>query len=280
MKNQLLFLLLVLGGVSTYGQVGVGTPLPNSSAQLDVVASTKGILIPRVNLINATSMSPITNDGSLPPSLMVFNTASQADVKPGYYYWYDNKWNRIVVSNEITSSKGTVIFNPISQEFTYIDASGAPQIITLDGLKGDKGDDGKDFKFTDFTSEQLATLKGDEGPIGPAGAAPTSGAGNVTGLNLIDITNGVNNAFQDTNISLRAGNPGQILQTVGTIPTWVDTKVAIAQGTTNDLKLDADNKLISNVNGVTSSVELDKIVAQVTTNDLKLDADNKLISNV
>ncbi|MCV9934297.1 hypothetical protein OIU80_18620, partial [Flavobacterium sp. LS1R47] len=140
MKNQLLSLFLILGGFTAYGQVGVGTPLPNSSSQLDVVASDKGILIPRVELKATNLMNPIVNSGSLPSSLLVFNEAvagtAPFNVEPGYYYWFDNKWNRIVVSDEITSSEGTVIFNPNTNVFTYIDQSGNPQTINIQDIVG------------------------------------------------------------------------------------------------------------------------------------------------
>ncbi|MBF7093307.1 hypothetical protein IUY40_17375, partial [Flavobacterium sp. ALJ2] len=123
-------MFLILGGFTAYGQVGVGTLSPNESSQLDVVARDRGVLIPRVKLIRTDRTEPIfvASGTSLPSSLLVFNEAVDGvapfDVKPGYYYWFNRKWNRIVVSDEITSSKGTVIFNPITNKFSYINESG------------------------------------------------------------------------------------------------------------------------------------------------------------
>jgi hypothetical protein len=127
MKNKLLFLFLFLGSYIAYCQVGIGTPLPNASAQLEVVATDKGILIPKVNLTSSTDATTIVN-GNV-NSLLIFNTATISDITPGYYYWYDNKWNRIVISNEITNIPDTVIYNPTTQQFTYVDGLGITQTI-------------------------------------------------------------------------------------------------------------------------------------------------------
>ncbi|MFH7005679.1 hypothetical protein ACHRV2_26435, partial [Flavobacterium bizetiae] len=132
MKNKLLPLIFVLGGYSAYSQVGIGTTMPNASSQLEVVANDKGILIPRIALKNSTDVTTIAN-GNI-NSLLIFNTATIADVKPGYYYWYDNKWNRIVVAGEIESNTGTVIYNPVTNEFVYVDSSGNNQTISFDTI--------------------------------------------------------------------------------------------------------------------------------------------------
>lgn len=101
--------------------------MPNSSSQLEIVASNRGVLIPRLNLVNSTDASTITS-GNV-NSLLVFNTAAVADIKPGYYYWYNNKWNRIVIDSETSTAPGTVIYNSTTKEFSYVDPSGNLQPI-------------------------------------------------------------------------------------------------------------------------------------------------------
>lgn len=81
-----------------FAQVGVGTPLPDASAQLDVVANNKGVLIPRIALTGSTDESTITNGNIL--SLLVFNTATVNDIIPGYYYWDGEKWQRLININD------------------------------------------------------------------------------------------------------------------------------------------------------------------------------------
>ncbi len=59
-KKYLLGLFIALC-FEAHSQVGVGTPLPNSSSQLDVVSSDKGILIPRVALTGMRDVVTIKN---------------------------------------------------------------------------------------------------------------------------------------------------------------------------------------------------------------------------
>ncbi|PIF71098.1 hypothetical protein [Flavobacterium sp. 2] len=147
MKNKLLPLFFVLASYSAYSQVGIGTTMPNPSSQLEVVANDKGVLIPRVQLKSLTDAATITN-GNV-NSLLVFNTGTAADIKPGYYYWYDNRWNRIVIAGEIESNKGTVIYNAVTKEFVFVDDSGNNQPLdlknfeTITTLKKDAANDGK-----------------------------------------------------------------------------------------------------------------------------------------
>lgn len=107
MKNKLLPLFVVLGSMSAYSQVGIGTKTPNASAQLEVTTldakdnSDKGMLIPRVQLTSTKDKTTITN-GNV-NSLMVFNTVTIADITPGYYYWYIDSWKRLAVSGEAGS---------------------------------------------------------------------------------------------------------------------------------------------------------------------------------
>lgn len=99
MKNKLLplFVVLGLGSFSAYSQVGIGTNNPDPSAQLEVRATNRGVLIPNVKLASTTDVVTIKNPAE---SLLVFNTVTISDVTPGYYYWYNNKWNRMGLAGE------------------------------------------------------------------------------------------------------------------------------------------------------------------------------------
>ena len=80
MKRGLLTLtLLVVFVCAGYGQVGIGTSNPNTSAQLEIVANNKGVLIPRVALKNLTDDTTISN-GNV-KSLLVFNTIQNIRVR-------------------------------------------------------------------------------------------------------------------------------------------------------------------------------------------------------
>ncbi len=67
--------------------VGIGNPLPNSSAKLDVSDPNRGVLIPRVALTARNTAGPVAAPAT---SLLVYNTATAGiapnNVTPGYYY--------------------------------------------------------------------------------------------------------------------------------------------------------------------------------------------------
>ncbi|SFW69714.1 hypothetical protein SAMN02927921_03402, partial [Sinomicrobium oceani] len=129
----LVFFLAVI--FSGYAQVGVGTPMPDSSAQLDVVAKDRGVLIPRIPLKGVRDVTTIAN-GNV-ESLLVFNTANTSDLKPGYYYWYVDRWYRVMSSGDVTGvdlPNNIVIYDPINNQWTYIDATGTPQVINFEDI--------------------------------------------------------------------------------------------------------------------------------------------------
>ncbi|MBB1138031.1 hypothetical protein [Myroides sp. WP-1] len=100
-KNVLSVALLMMSGFA-FGQVGIGTANPNPAALLDVEAkagSFKGVLIPRVPL-SSTSDNSSFNGKNTPNSLLVFNTTDNKDLKPGYYYWFDKSWVRLISSTD------------------------------------------------------------------------------------------------------------------------------------------------------------------------------------
>ena len=99
----------------------------------------------------------------------------------------------------------------------------------LQGLQGEQGVAGPQGIQGETGATGPQGLQGPQGEKGEAGALPTIGAGSVTSSNLITVTNGANNAFKDTEISLTAGTEGQIMQTVGTTPTWVDAPLAVKE---------------------------------------------------
>ncbi|WP_430614925.1 hypothetical protein [Flavobacterium sp. JP2137] len=106
-KLTLSVAFLLLGGIyMANAQVGIGTPNPNSAAQLDIVATNKGVLIPRVELIETTDFNPIA--GTATESLLVYNTKAQNDVVVGFYYWSANKWNRIVNTSDLDATMGNL----------------------------------------------------------------------------------------------------------------------------------------------------------------------------
>jgi hypothetical protein len=70
----------------------------NTSAMLDIDATTKGLLIPRVALSATNNNAPV--GAGIATSLMVYNTATagagNTQVTPGYYYWDGGQWVRFI----------------------------------------------------------------------------------------------------------------------------------------------------------------------------------------
>jgi len=63
--------------------------LPNAAAGLDVYFSNKGLLIPRVALTGTANFAPLSAHVA---GMIVYNTATVLDVKPGFYYDDGSKW--------------------------------------------------------------------------------------------------------------------------------------------------------------------------------------------
>jgi len=83
--KKLLFLLLFSGAASA--QVGINTTAPNASSMLDITATDKGLLIPRISIPNLNAAAPVTTPAT---SLLVYNTNATTGI--GFYYWDGSKW--------------------------------------------------------------------------------------------------------------------------------------------------------------------------------------------
>ena len=110
-------------------QVGIGTPTPESSAQLDVVSEDKGILIPRVKLESTTDDTTISS-GNV-NSLLVFNTETNADMMPGYYYWYDGSWRKIADTADELGETITTLIEESDGVYVYTSEDGTETEIDI-----------------------------------------------------------------------------------------------------------------------------------------------------
>ena len=114
MAKRLLFFIGIFFYFPVFAQTGIGTSTPNASAKLEVAATDKGFLPPRVALTAANVFTPITGTSSAANGLLVYNTATAGsipnNVVPGYYYWNGTAWVQI--------AGGLVIDNTKSASFT------------------------------------------------------------------------------------------------------------------------------------------------------------------
>jgi hypothetical protein len=113
-KKILLLIVVCLCVATATAQTGIGTTTPNASAKLEVMATDKGFLPPRVALTASNVFSPIVGTSANATGLLVYNTNSAGsapnNVVPGYYYWNGTAWIQI--------SGGLIIDNTKSSGFT------------------------------------------------------------------------------------------------------------------------------------------------------------------
>lgn len=95
MKNRFLIFIFSIFGYGSYAQIGIGTLQPDKSSALEIKFTNKGVLLSRVALKSIDDITTIANPTH---SLMVYNTATTADITPGYYYWNETtaKWVRLL----------------------------------------------------------------------------------------------------------------------------------------------------------------------------------------
>jgi hypothetical protein len=112
-----LYLPLFLIGINVQGfsqqSLGINTPNPDPSAALDVSATNKGMLIPRITFANRPA-NPATG-------LLIYQT----DNTPGFYYYDGSMWK--FVSNG-GSGSGTVTTVSANAPLSVTNGSTTPQI--------------------------------------------------------------------------------------------------------------------------------------------------------
>ena len=111
--KKYLFILSLIVSSHLFGQTGIGTTTPNASAKLDVYATNKGFLPPRVTLTSATDASTISSPAE---GLLVYNLGS-VGLQAGYYYWNGASWATIATAssagNGVTSSDMVKLYGEV-----------------------------------------------------------------------------------------------------------------------------------------------------------------------
>ncbi|MBK5214301.1 MAG: hypothetical protein JJE55_11650 [Flavobacteriaceae bacterium] len=91
--------LLSLFSFNVFAQVGIGTTNPSTNSLLeigDATTTTKGLLLPRVNLTGTANFVPMAAHVQ---GMVVYNKNTAGNVTPGYYYNDGTQWVRIGSSN-------------------------------------------------------------------------------------------------------------------------------------------------------------------------------------
>ena len=108
-KQFVICIAFIICNINLNAQTGIGTTTPHASAKLDVSATNKGFLPPRIALLSTTDVATITSPAT---GLVVYNTNTAGNspnaVVPGYYYWDGSKWNGLVDQGALQSFSGYV----------------------------------------------------------------------------------------------------------------------------------------------------------------------------
>lgn len=110
MKKGILIIVVTVFCIwQSNAQTGIGTTTPSASAKLEVAATDKGFLPPRVALTASNVFTPITGTSSAAAGLLIYNTATAGsapnNVVPGYYYWNGSAWVQIAGGLVIDATK-------------------------------------------------------------------------------------------------------------------------------------------------------------------------------
>lgn len=139
-------LLAIFGATFfAHAQVGIGTATPDLSSILDIKASDKGVLIPRVEL---STTKDFFKGGTPSESLLVYNTLTTEGVNrvtPGFYYWstQDNgHWERI--TNQSQLDQASTKTKKIEELLQYVYPSNA---LSEDNIVGQQAGGGMIFSI-------------------------------------------------------------------------------------------------------------------------------------
>ncbi|MFN5942382.1 MAG: hypothetical protein ACK44S_04270 [Bacteroidota bacterium] len=122
-------------------QVGVGTTSPNASSILDISSTTKGVLLPSVNLTSTTMDLDANGTTIQPVGLLVYNSGST--LTKGFYYWNGSEWVSISAAASAkniycnnTNPNNATIFDDVIPAVTHSSSFVQNQNYTYFGTDG------------------------------------------------------------------------------------------------------------------------------------------------
>ena len=148
MKHITIILSYLFFSVSIFAQTGIGTTTPDASAKLDVSASNKGFLPPRVTLTSVTDVSTISNPAT---GLLIYNTGNNNGLVAGYYYWNGAVWTTIATaggsgsvaaefgSQFLSSNVNVTTVSPVDVISFTLPSAGTWEIISFMRAQGTAG---------------------------------------------------------------------------------------------------------------------------------------------
>ena len=166
---------LLLSVSQSFAQTGIGTTTPNASAKLEVYATNKGFLPPRVTLTSTTDATTIASPAE---GLLVYNLGS-IGLQAGYYFWNGANW--------ATIATGSIAGNAVSATdlvklYSEVYSSAAGKISNASGYSFTVPISGRylfDFSSTTWGGNATTTFKVRQGTTDLGTDAQTSLNNNV-----------------------------------------------------------------------------------------------------
>ena len=87
--SLLVVTLCLVATIQAQTKIGPPAGAPNANAMLEVSSTNKGLLLPRLALVQTTNPAPLTAHVA---GMFVYNTATANDVTPGIYYNDGTQW--------------------------------------------------------------------------------------------------------------------------------------------------------------------------------------------
>ncbi len=202
--------------IATAQNVGINASgaTPDASAALDVSASDKGMLVPRVALTATTDVATITTPAT---SLLVYNTATVSDVTPGYYYFDGALWVRIVSGSIVGTDNQNLTSASLSgTTLTVAIEGGSPVSVNLATLQDGTGTDDQNLTSATLSGTNLTINIENGNPVTVDLSALMDGTGtdsqtlslsgstlSISGGNNVTLTDNVNDADADATNELQ-----------------------------------------------------------------------------
>ncbi|MEN9875596.1 MAG: hypothetical protein RLZZ529_593 [Bacteroidota bacterium] len=120
-------LLIVFCVLHVTAQTGIGTTAPHASAKLEVAATDKGFLPPRVTLTAATDATTIASPAE---GLLVYNLGS-VGLQAGYYYWNGTSWATIATG---TTAGNAVVASNLVKLYQEVYSTASNKASSTDGF--------------------------------------------------------------------------------------------------------------------------------------------------
>ena len=189
-------ILLMLGSVPAFAQIGIGTKTPAASAALEVSSTTnnKGILIPR---ISASQKDAIVSPAE---GLLIYQTTAPT----GFYYYSGSAWKLMAIQTDITSKVDKVDGKDLStNDYTTAEKT------KLSAITGSNTGDQTSITGNAATATKLAASKNINGVAfdGSADINAPAAAETLTGTTLKSTVTGSSLTSVGTLANLTVTNP-------------------------------------------------------------------------